>query len=92
MTQRFGIDTSVLVRLITGNPKNDFMHCVSELRSLIEDQGVEVFASNQVVGETYVAVQHHYGVSSADARASLLGCASQRSGSPPERPVRRRGP
>ena len=37
MTQRFGIDTSVLVRLITGNPKNDFMHCVSELRSLIED-------------------------------------------------------
>ncbi len=72
MTQRFGIDTSVLVRLITRDPENDFMHCVSELRSLIEDQGGEVFASNQVVGETYVAVQHHYGVSSADASASLL--------------------
>ena len=72
MTQRFGIDTSVLVRLITRDPEKDFMHCVSELRSLIEDQGGEVFASNQVVGETYVAVQHHYGVSSADARASLL--------------------
>jgi len=34
------------------------------------DQGAEVFASNQVIGEAYVAVQHHYGLSNADARAS----------------------
>ena len=72
MTQRFGIDTSILVRLVTGEPENHFERCVGELRSLIEDQGSEVFASNQVVGEAYIAVQHHYGVSGADARASLL--------------------
>ena len=63
MTPHFGIDTSVLVRLLTGEPAEDFEHCVSSLRVLIEDDGAEVFASNQVIGEAYVAVQHHYGVS-----------------------------
>jgi predicted nucleic acid-binding protein len=68
---RYGIDTSVLVRLLTGEPQEDFEHCLSRLRTLIEDDGGEVFASNQVIGEAYVAVQHHYGVSKADARAAL---------------------
>ena len=71
VTPRFGIDTSVLVRLLTGEPPEDFEHCVSRLRALIEDEGAEVFASNQVIGEAYVAVQHHYGVSKNDARAGL---------------------
>ena len=72
VTPRFGIDTSVLVRLLTGEPPKDFEHCVSRLRALVENDGAEVFASNQVIGEAYVAVQHHYGVSKADARAGLL--------------------
>ena len=72
MTQRFGIDTSVLVRLLTGEPEADFAHCVAKLSALIEDEGAEIFASNQVIGEAYVAVQHHYEVSKADARAGLL--------------------
>ena len=33
--------------------------------------GAEVFASNQVIGEAFMAVRHHYGVTSADARAEL---------------------
>ncbi len=68
---RYGIDTSVLVRLLTGEPPEDFEHCVSRLRALIENNGAEVFASNQVIGEAYIAVQHHYGVSKTDARAGL---------------------
>ena len=72
MIRRYGIDTSVLVRLLTGDPEKDFAYCVRKLRALVEDQTSEVFVSNQVVGEAYVAVQHHYGVSKADARASLL--------------------
>ncbi len=72
MTRRFGIDTSVLVRLITRDPEGEFARCVEALRVLVEDQGDEVFASNQVIGEAYVAVQHHYGVSRDDARSSLL--------------------
>ncbi len=72
MPQRFGIDTSVLVRLLTKDPEEKFEYCVAKLRALADDRDGEVFASNQVVGEAYVAVQHHYGVSKADARAALL--------------------
>ena len=80
MTQPFGIDTSVLVRLTTREPEKDFEHCVEELRALIEDQGNEIFASNQVIGEAYIAIQHHYGVSDSDTRASLYRSIDQRPG------------
>lgn len=72
MTRRCGIDTSVLMRLLTGEPAEEFEYCVKRLRALIEEDGSDIFASNQVVGEAYVAVQHHYGVSKAAARTSLL--------------------
>ena len=74
-TRRYGIDTSVLVRLITGEPPDAFSYCEKELTALAED-GARVFASNQVIGEAYVTVQHHYGVSGADARIALLGALS----------------
>ena len=73
MTSRYGIDTSVLMRLITAQPADSFAHCVRELRTLVESEGAEVFVSNQVVGEAYVAAQHHYGISGGDVRAALLG-------------------
>ncbi len=72
MTPRFGIDTSVLVRLAVGEPARDFERCIEALRVLVEDQGREIFASNQVIGEAYMTIQHHYGVSDADARAVLI--------------------
>jgi predicted nucleic acid-binding protein len=68
---RFGIDTSILVRLVTGDPEREFEECVRRLSVLVEAHDAEVFASNQVIGETYVALQHHYGVAKADARAAL---------------------
>ena len=71
MTQRYGIDTSVLVRLTTGAPPDAYSHCVEQLSALVVG-GAEIFASNQVIGEAFVAVQHHYGVSAADARSGLL--------------------
>jgi len=71
VTARFGIDTSILVRLVTGDPENGFEHCVRKLTALIERDDAEVFASNQVIGEAYIALQHHYGVSKSDARGAL---------------------
>lgn len=71
MTARFGIDTSILVRLATGDPEDGFEYCVRKLTALIEGEDAEVFASNQVIGEAYVVLQHHYGVSKAGARAGL---------------------
>lgn len=72
MTPRFGIDTSILVRLLTGDPREGFEACVQALTSLVEADDAELFASNQVIGEAYVAVQHHYGISKSDARAGLV--------------------
>jgi predicted nucleic acid-binding protein len=71
MTPRFGIDTSVLVRLATGDPEEDFARCVRALTRLVERDAAEVFASNQVIGEAHIALQHHYGASKAEARAAL---------------------
>ena len=72
MTARFGIDTSILVRLATGDPEPGFQYSVRELSKLIERDDAEVFASNQVIGEAYIALQHHYGISKPDARNALI--------------------
>jgi hypothetical protein len=76
VTLRFGIDTSILVRLLTGDPEAGYRRCVEVLTRYVEEDGAEMFASNQVIGEVYVAVQHHYGVSKADARAALVSVLS----------------
>ena len=72
MTPRFGIDTSVLVRLLTGDPSAEFDRGADALRELIETEDAVIRASNQVIGEAYIAVQHHYGVSREEARSGLL--------------------
>lgn len=73
MKKRYGIDTSILVRLMTGDPAKDYAKTVKALESLVEHKpSVDLLASNQVIGEAYIAVRHHYGVSKADARAALL--------------------
>lgn len=73
MKKRYGIDTSILMRLMTGDPLKDFTKTVQALERLIEEKpGADILASNQVIGEAYIAVRHHYGISKADARAALL--------------------
>ena len=71
MTRRYGIDTSVLVRLLTGQPPETYVYCERQLTMLVES-GTQVCASNQVIGEAYIAVQHHYDVSADDAVSGLL--------------------
>ena len=66
-----GIDTSILVRLVTGEPADIHTHCLERLGELVAG-GVEVFASNQVIGEAYVTTQIHYGATKDDARAGLF--------------------
>lgn len=75
MPDRYGIDTSILVRLATGDPPEGFERCAKALGRLAETPDVRVVACNPVVGETYVALQHHYGATkdeSRDALASVL--------------------
>ncbi|WP_058553956.1 PIN domain-containing protein [Thiohalocapsa sp. ML1] len=71
MTPRYGIDTSVLVRLVTGDPEDLYALVRERLTRLVTDQGAVLLASNQVIGEAYIAVQHHYGITKAEAREGL---------------------
>lgn len=72
MTRRYGIDTSILVRLLTGDPPDAFKYCTDALIGIVENQGGELYASNQVIGEAYVAVRHAYGASKSEARKGLI--------------------
>ena len=72
MTPRYGTDTSVLVRFLTGFPEPEYRRCHRELTRMVNEDNAGVYASNQVIGEAYIAVQHHYGVSEAEARAGLI--------------------
>ncbi|MCZ2291918.1 MAG: PIN domain-containing protein [Burkholderiales bacterium] len=76
MTRRCGIDTSILVRLTTGEPARDFDRTVAALTRLVEAEHVALFASPMVIGEAYIALQHHYGVSKPDAKAALRSVLS----------------
>ena len=71
MTLRSGTDTSALMRLLTGHPEQEYERCRQELtRMVVEDNG-EVFYSNHVIGEAYIALQHHYQISKSTAREAL---------------------
>lgn len=72
MPPRFGIDTSIFVRLLTGDPAEGFDRAVQALTALVEEEQAEILVSNQVIGETYVVLQHHYGVAKPEARAALV--------------------
>ena len=72
MTLRYGIDTSVLVRFLTGLPASEYERCHRVLSRMAGEGNAEIYASNQVIGEAYIAVQHHYGISKAEAKSGLL--------------------
>lgn len=64
-----GLDTSVVLRLLLGQPADQAARAVAFLDSLSRG-GHQAVVSDLVVAETYFALQHHYGVSKQDA---LLG-------------------
>ena len=73
MKSHYGIDTSIFVRLLTGDPEKNYEKTVARLEErLSEEPAAEFFVSNQVIGEAYIALQHHYGVSKAEARRAML--------------------
>ena len=68
---RSALDTSVVMRLLTGQP-TDLATAARSYMAEIERSGGKVFVSNLVVMEVYFACQHHYGMSKAEVLAGLL--------------------
>ena len=69
-----GLDTSVVVRLIAGEPES-LVRLATERIRLAMGEGERVLVSNIVVAEAYFALQRHYRMSKADARTALLRLA-----------------
>lgn len=66
---RVGLNTSVVLRLLLGEPADQSARAVGLLDELTH-KGDHAVVSDLVVAEAYFALQHHYGVSKQDA---LLG-------------------
>ena len=82
-TKIYGLDTSVFIRLLTGHPESDFQKTVAALKRLHDmNPTTELVVSNQVIGEAYVTLQHHYEISKADARTAILQLFSNGSVAP----------
>ena len=72
MSHRYGIDTSAFVRLLTGDPEADYRKTLGAFEKRLQTEPeAEFFVSNQVIGEAYIALQHHYGIDKAAARSGL---------------------
>ena len=72
-TKTYGIDSSVFVRLLTGHPESDFQKTANALKGLLDrEPTAELKVSNQVIGESYITLQHFYGLSKSDSRKAIL--------------------
>ena len=68
----FGVDTSILVRMLTGDPARDYERTKAALENILAKYPTaEIEASNVVIAEAYFVLQHHYGVAKTEARAAL---------------------
>lgn len=65
-----GLDTSVVLRLLLGQPADQAARAVACLDHLSQ-RGHQAVISDLVVAETYFALQHHYGVSKQSALEGL---------------------
>ena len=60
------LDTSVVMRLLTGMPEGQARQALTEFTSRLAS-GAHLFVSDLVISEAYFALQHHYQVPKANA-------------------------
>lgn len=65
-----GLDTTVVVRLLVGEPANMARAARRRLERAVE-AGERVLVSDLVIAEAYFALQHHYGIPKAQVRGLL---------------------
>jgi predicted nucleic acid-binding protein len=71
MTQAYAIDTSTFVRLLTGHPVETAGPTLDKLRA-IHAMGHDLYVSTIVIGEAYIAIQHHYGLQKREVREAMI--------------------
>ena len=68
----FGMDTSYLLRLLTGRPKELAEKALARYQEAV-GRGDSFSVSDMVVTEAYYALQHHYGKSKEESIEALKG-------------------
>ena len=72
MTLHYGIDTSIFIRLLTASPKPQYLKTLEALNLMLESEPRTKFVvSNQVIGEAYITLQHHFKISKVEARRGI---------------------
>ena len=67
----FGLDTSVVLRLLTGEPPELAAHALARYQQGMAN-GDDFAVSDVVAAETYYALQHHYGKTKEESLAALM--------------------
>ena len=68
----YGIDTSVFVRLLAGQPAAEYQTTVKRLTEIRASQPEHITVANIVIAEAYAVLQHHYGLSKTDTGSAML--------------------
>ena len=63
---KIGLDTSFVLRLLTGAPEAQASLALKEMQALLE-RGATLVVSDMVASEVYFALQHHYSVPKSEA-------------------------
>ncbi|MBF0244914.1 MAG: PIN domain-containing protein [Planctomycetes bacterium] len=71
MRKAAGLDTSVVLRLLVGEPESQAKRA-ADLMNRLHEQGRKAIVSDLVLAETYHALQYHYEVPKAEAKAAML--------------------
>lgn len=66
-----GLDTSVVVRLLEGDPPDQLAQALRRIRKA-KAAGDTVIVTDLVVAEAYFTLQRHYGVPKDEARRALI--------------------
>jgi len=69
--ETIGLDTSVVLRILTGEPEEQARATRDFLRTSIH-QGMRIVVSDLVISEAYFALVTHYGISKREAVDGLL--------------------
>jgi len=67
----YGLDTSVVLRLLTGEPQELAIPAVRRVTALL-DKGEVCVIGDLVIAEAYYALQFHYKMPKSEALAALL--------------------
>lgn len=71
----FGLDTSVVLRLLTGQPQNLAAKALARYQDGIA-AGDDFSVNDLVASESYYALQHHYGKTKEESLAALKNLSS----------------